>query len=105
MISVTSKAIRKASLQLAEAEKLIETRTLIIDLSHVTHLDVAGSKTLIEIQKEIELFNTQMILTGPNDRVFDAIKHAEVLGVGKFQVMASIHDAVIYAKSTHKESI
>lgn len=105
IISVTTKTIRKASLQNVEAEKLIGTRTLIIDLSHVTHLDIAGSKTLIEIQKEMELFNTQMILTNPNDRVFDAIKHAEVLGVGTFQVMASIHDAVIYAKATHKESI
>lgn len=104
-ISVTTKAIRKASLHLPEAEKLIETRTLIIDLAHVTHLDIAGSKTLIEIQKEIDLFNTKMILTSPNDRVFDAIKHAEMLGVGKFQVMASIHDAVIYAKVTHTESI
>lgn len=105
IIAVTSKTIRKASLQMVEAEKLIETRTLIVDLSQVTHLDIAGSKTLTEIQKEMELFNTQMILTSPNDRVFDAIKHAEVLGVGKFQVMASIHDAVIYAKATHKESI
>lgn len=105
LISVTTKTIRKASLQMVEAEKLIETRTLIIDLSHVTHLDIAGSKTLIEIQKEMELFNTQTIITSPNDRVFDAMKHAEVLGIGKFQVMASIHDAVIYAKATHKESI
>lgn len=105
IISVTTKTIRKASLQEGEAEKSIETRTLIIDLSHVTHLDIAGSKTLIEIQKEMELFNTQMIITSPNDRVFDAMKHAEVLGIGKFQVMASIHDAVIYAKATHKESI
>ncbi len=104
-ISITPKTIRKASLQLVEAEKLISTRTLIIDLAHVTHLDIAGSKTLIEIQKEMELFNTKVILTSPNDRVFDAIKHAEVLGVGKFQVMASIHDAVIYAKATHTESI
>lgn len=105
IIAISTKTIRKASLQLVEAEKLIETRTLIIDLSHVTHLDIAGSKTLIEIQKEIQLFNTQMILTSPIDRVFDAIKHAEVLGIGKFVVMASIHDAVIYAKATHKESI
>lgn len=105
IISVTPKTIRKASLQIVEAEKLIETRTLIIDLSHVTHLDIAGSKTLIEIQKEMELFHTQMILTSPNDRVFDAIRHAEALGVGKFQIMPSIHDAVIYAKVTHKETI
>lgn len=104
-ISITPKALRKASLQLVEAEKLIDTKTLIIDLAHVTHLDIAGSKCLIEIQKEMELFNTQMILTGPNDRVFDGIKHAELLNIGKFQVMASIHDAVVYAKATHKESI
>lgn len=104
-MSVTTKTIRKASLQTFEAEKLIETRTLIIDLSHVTHLDIAGSKTLIEIQKEMELFNTQMILTTPSDRVFDAIKHAEVLGVGIFKVMPSIHDAVLYAKATVKEII
>lgn len=105
IIAVTTKTIRKASLRTVEAEKLIETRTLILDLSHVTHLDIAGSKTLMEIQKEMELFNTKMILTSPNDRVFDAIKHAEVLGVGTFQVMASVHDAVVYAKATHKESI
>lgn len=108
MTSVTIKTIRSAStisqtagLHGAEAEQnsLLGMRTLIVDLSSVTHIDVAGVKTFQEIKKEMDLLNVQLILTGPNDRVFAVFKHAEWLGVGSFWVMPSIHDAVLWAKA------
>lgn len=108
MISVTTKTIRSAStieqstsINPAEAEQhsLLGMRTLIVDLSGVSHIDVAGVKTIQEIKKEMELLNVQLILTGPNDRVFAIFKHAEWLGVGSFWIMPSIHDAVLLAKS------
>lgn len=100
VIGINYKTIRSASLLSGdESQKLLSTATLIIDLSCVTHMDVAAFKTCRDIQKEMEIFNTDLILTGPNDRVYDALKHAEMLGVGSFLVMPSIHDAVVYAKS------
>lgn len=112
MTSVTIKTIRSASsvsqtaaingLNATEAEQhsLLGMRTLIVDLSGVTHIDVAGVKMFQEIKKEMELLSVQLILTGPNDRVFAVFKHAEWLGVGSFWMMPSIHDAVLWAKST-----
>lgn len=115
MTSVTIKTIRSASiisqsaavvsggggLDGAEAEKhsLLGMRTLIVDLSGVSHMDVAGVKTFQEIKKEMDLLSVQLILTAPNDRVFAVFKHAEWLGVGSFWLMPSIHDAVLWAKS------
>lgn len=109
--SVTHKTLRSASIiseaaaaaghnpDEAEQHTLIGMRTLIIDLSCVSHIDVAAVKTFQEIQKEMELLTVQLILAAPNDRVFTVIKHAEWLGVGTFRVMPSIHDAVLLAKS------
>lgn len=112
MTSVTIKTIRSASIisqtaaangtdpSDAEQHSLLGMRTLIVDLSGVSHIDVAGVKIFQEIKKEMELLGVQLILTGPNDRVYAVFKHAEWLGVGSFWVMPSIHDAVLWAKST-----
>lgn len=81
-----------------ERSKLITMRTLILDLSAVTHMDVAACKTCNEIKRDLDLFGAQLMLTCPNDRVLDAIKHAEFLGEGKFEVFPSVHDAVLLAK-------
>lgn len=101
VIDINHKTIRSASIVGSgeENRKLLSIATLIIDLSCITHMDVAAFKTCKEIQKEMDLFNTELILCGPNDRVYDAIKHAEWLGVGTFMVMPSIHDAVVYSQS------
>lgn len=89
----------------SEVLKKLQPYALIIDLSGVTHIDVAACKTLSEIQTDMVLFNTIMYLTSPNDRVFEAIKHAEHLTIGEFMVLPSIHDAVLYFKGTSDNSV
>ena len=100
-IDITFKKIRSASLGGDETKQLVGMRTLIIDLSCITHMDSAAFKTCKEIQKEMELFNAELILTGPNDRVYDALRHAEFLDNVSFLVMPSIHDAVTYATAKY----
>lgn len=86
-----------------EVRKL-QAHALIVDLSAVTHLDVAGCKTLAEIQTDMLLSNTILYLTAPNDDVFEAIKRAELLSIGEFIVLPTIHDAVLYFKGAVAES-
>lgn len=86
-----------------EVRKL-QAHALIVDLSAVTHLDVAGCKTLAEIQTDMLLSNTILYLTTPNDDVFEAIKRAEFLSIGEFIVLPTIHDAVLYFRGAVAES-
>lgn len=86
-----------------EVRKL-QAHALIVDLSAVNHLDVAGCKTLAEIQTDMLLSNTILYLTAPNDDVFEAIKRAELLSIGEFVVLPTIHDAVLYFKGAVAES-
>lgn len=86
-----------------EVRKL-QAHALIIDLSAVTHLDVAGCKTLAEIQTDMLLSNTIVYLTAPNDEVFETIKRSEVLSIGEFIVLPTIHDAVLYFRGAIAES-
>lgn len=100
-INVDCKKIRKASVgaDMDAGKSLLPTQmpTLVLDLSCVSHMDVAAFKTCQEIQKEMLLLNTRLILTCPNDRVMDAIQHAQWLGIGTFMVMPTVHDAVTFA--------
>lgn len=89
----------------SEVLKKLQPLAIIIDLSAVTHMDVAACKVLSEIQTDMLLFNTIMYLTCPNDRVFEAIKHAEHLSVGEFMVLPSIHDAVLYFKGSSSREV
>lgn len=88
----------------ADEVRKLQAHALIIDMSAVTHLDVAGCKTLVEIQTDMLLSNTILYLTAPNDDVFEAIKRAELLSIGEFIVLPSIHDAVLYFKCSVAES-
>lgn len=101
VIQIDCKTIRKASVgaDVDAGKSLLPTpmRTLVLDLSCVSHMDVAAFKTCQEIQKEMILLNTRLILTCPNDRVLDAIQHAQWLSVGTFMVMPTVHDAVTFA--------
>lgn len=101
LIQIDCKIIRKASVRVdvgAGKSLLPEPmRTLVLDLSCVSHMDVAAFKTCQEVQKEMLLLNTRLILTCANDRVLDAIQHAQWLGVGTFMVMPTVHDAVTFA--------
>lgn len=84
--------------------KKLQSQALIIDLSNVTHLDIAGCKTLAEIQTDLQASSTVLFLTSPNDRVLESVKRAELLSVGEFVILPSIHDAVLYFKGGHIES-
>lgn len=88
-----------------DALKKLQAHALIIDLSCVTHLDVAACKTLAEIQVDMESVNTIMYLACPNDRVFESIKRAELLSIGEFTILPSIHDAVIFFKGSSAENV
>lgn len=83
----------RASTSKAEIQKLVQ-RTLILDLSCVTHMDVAGMKTVQEVERTMEQLNTTTILAAANERVYETILHAQSIGIGEFSVMPSVHDAV-----------
>lgn len=53
----------------------------------------------------IEICITVMYLSGPNDRLVDTIRHAELLSIGKFSVFPTIHDAVLYFQSSAADNI
>lgn len=63
------------------------------------HLDVAGSAILTEILKEMQLLNVKVYLANPMDRVYDTLVHSMALGEGPFEILPTLHDAVLYARS------
>lgn len=97
--------IEEKNLDDTELLKKLQPRALIIDLSAVTHIDVAATKAFAEIQTDMLLCNTLVYLTCPNDRVFEAIKHAEHLSIGEFLMLPSIHDAVLYFRGAANQDV
>lgn len=117
-VPVTTEALRRAGERTAAAARLertnggdggaaaavdepllARTRTVVLDLGAVTHIDVAALKVCADIERDLAVLGERLLLAAPNDRVFEAIQHAEWLGVGRFVVLASVHDAVLYAKA------
>lgn len=96
--------VHQKTLNNADEVRKLQAHALIVDLSAVTHLDVAGCKTLVEIQTDMLLSNTVLYLTSPNDDVFEALKRAELLSIGEFMVLPTIQDAVFYFKGSVTES-
>lgn len=91
-----------------ESESVLEKlkpRAIIIDLSCVSNIDVAACKVFSEIQTDFLLSNTIMYLCGLNDCLFDTIKHAEVLSIGKYSIFPTIHDAVLYFQSSAADNV
>lgn len=83
----------------------LQPHAVIVDLSCVSHIDVAACKVFAEIQTDLLLSNTVMYLSGPNDRLADTINHAELLSVGKFSVFPTVHDAVLYFQSSAPDNV
>lgn len=101
-IDVDHRKIRRASLigdKNGGSKLLNDFRILIIDLSSMWHLDVAGSAILTEILKEMQLLNVKVYLANPMDRVYDTLVHSMALGEGPFEILPTLHDAVLYARS------
>ncbi|CAO1408164.1 unnamed protein product [Diamesa hyperborea] len=99
-IGVDHRVIRRASMceSAAEARGLQGMRTLIIDLSAVSHLDNSGCKTFTEIQNEMQLLGCKLFLASALDCVYDALVHSNNLGEPAFKVFSTIHDAVLYSQ-------
>ena len=106
-IGVNTKLIRRASLggETLESAGLKTTRTLILDLSSIPHVDTAACKMINEIQKEVHFLGITTLIAGPSDRVFDALRHASDIGEGEFEIFPSVHDAVLYSQSPGKLDI
>lgn len=85
--------------------KKLQPHALIIDLSCVTHIDIAACKVFAEIQTDLQVSNTILYLTGPNDRIFETLKHAELLSICKFSVFPTVHDAVLYFQSSVADNV
>lgn len=83
----------------------LQPHAVIIDLSCVSNIDVAACKVLTEIQTDLLLSNTVLYLSAPNDRLLDTIRYSELLSIGKFSIFPTIHDAVLYFKSSAAENI
>lgn len=109
-MGITSKAIREATktvtdvtttaVEPAEPRKSFGFRCLIIDLSGVSHVDVAGVKCIWTIHNEIKRLGVQLILSGPNDHVYDIFSNADRdFGIHNLIVLASVHDAVLFGRS------
>ncbi|XP_035788461.1 prestin-like [Anopheles albimanus] len=81
-----------------ESTGLQATKTVIIDLSSVPHVDTAACKMLTEIKTQLEKINVALLLAAPADCVYDALLHAEAIGEGGFNIFPTIHDAVLYAQ-------
>uniref|UniRef100_A0AAG5DPX5 STAS domain-containing protein n=1 Tax=Anopheles atroparvus TaxID=41427 RepID=A0AAG5DPX5_ANOAO len=81
-----------------ESTGLQSTKTVIIDLSSVPHIDTAACKMLTDIKQQLEKINVALLLATPADCVYDALLHAESIGEGGFHVFPTIHDAVIYTQ-------
>lgn len=99
-IKVDHRVIRRASMMTNadESSKLVGMRAVIVDLSTVPHIDFAACETFTEIKKELDLLNCVLLLTHPQDSVYDTLVHANALGVGPFNIFASIHDGVLFTQ-------
>lgn len=85
--------------------KKIQPHALIIDLSCVSHVDIAACKMFADIQTDLQVSNTVTYLSGPNDRIFETLKHAELLSISKFSIFPTVHDAVLYFQSSVADSV
>lgn len=85
--------------------KKIQPHAVVIDLSCVSHVDIAACKVFAEIQTDLQVSNTVTYLSGPNDRIFETLKHAELLSIGKFSIFPTVHDAVLYFQSSVADNV
>jgi solute carrier family 26, other len=70
--------------------------TVIVDLSFILHLDVAGVKCLDDIRQDISgRLGIDLLLAAPCDRVYDALLKATAYDVDTFEVFSTVHDAVL----------
>lgn len=88
-----------------EILRKLQPHAVIIDLTNVTHIDIAACKVFSEIQTDLLISNTVTYLASPNDRIYETLRHAELLSINKFAVFPSVHDAVLYFKASVAENV
>lgn len=88
-----------------EILRKLQPHAVIIDLSNVTHIDIAACKVFSEIQTDLLISNTVTYFASPNDRIYETLRHAELLSINKFSVFPSVHDAVLYFKASVAENV
>lgn len=101
-IRLSKKLVRETigEIEHAPDRDSLSTRWIIIDISGVSHVDMAGVNIICNIDGELKLLGVHLILSGPNDSVFEVFKHAELhFGTVKLMVVPSVHDAVLLAKN------
>ncbi|XP_053680750.1 prestin [Anopheles nili] len=81
-----------------ETAGLQSTKTIIIDLSSVPHIDTAACKMFTDVKNNLGKISVTLLLASPADCVYDALLHAESIGEGGFHIFPTVHDAVIYAQ-------
>lgn len=72
---------------------------VVLDLQAVSHLDVRGYKSLVEIKKDLKIMEMEVFLANASDVVYNAIVKAVQLGEVEFDIFPTIHDAILYAKT------
>lgn len=73
---------------------------LILDLSMLAHVDMAGCQALSDVLKEYKDKGVEaVLLAGTSDQVYDSLVHSMALGCGPFVIFPSVHDAVEYANA------
>lgn len=100
----TNKQLGTNSKDDCEILRKLQPHAVIVDLSNVTHIDIAACKVLSEIQTDLLLSNTVTYLASPNDRIHETLRHAELLSINKFTIFPSVHDAVLYFKASAAEN-
>lgn len=85
--------------------KKLQPHAVIVDLSCVSHIDIAACKVFTEIQADLLPSNTVLFLCCLNDSIYETIKHAESLSIGKFSIFPSVHDAVLFFQSSAADNI
>lgn len=96
-IKLDYEQMRRASMAPSpEDQAKMVPKTLVLDMSCISHIDVSAAKTCSDVQRVVNLVKTQLIFAAPNDRVYQGLMHAEWLGIGRFTLMPTVHDAVTF---------
>ncbi|KAL7032280.1 hypothetical protein ACKWTF_007277 [Chironomus riparius] len=99
-IGVNQRTIRRASICKVPDEIVRlnnDIRKLIIDFSAISHIDMSGYRTLLEIKNEMKLLSVSIYLANPSSCVYDLFDRAHKLKEESFECFPTIHDAVLYS--------
>lgn len=93
---------RKSVDSAENAEKLMPTKCIILDLAALTFIDPSGVTQLKLVQTEFKEKNVEFYVAGCSGPVYETLRLCDVeANKGtRFQVFPRVHDAVMFAKLT-----